>query len=281
MFNQTRLYFTRMMKSMGDKSRLIEHIPETTNHIVDVGGADGSFAKILSNVFDSVTVLDASKVSCAKARDQGVEAIQAFADEIDQYFAPESIGVVVASSVIHEIFSYGNPKGGYSPGKIENVTAFLRSANKVLTKGGLLLIRDGIAPTEKNCSLTMDKDYDKVSKFIAESPFITTDYDRHIVLELDEDGRTLHGDMASLWEFVMTYTWGEGSWEREVQEYYGVFTKDELISLAHKEGFIVRHFEAYVQDGYPEHLPHIKFFNSDGEDFGFPFTNAIWVLEKI
>lgn len=280
MLNQTSLYFTRMMNSMGDKSRLIEHIPEGTQRIVDVGGADGSFAKIISNFFPYVTVLDASPESCERSRANGVTAVEAYADEMDQYYVAEGVDVIIASSVIHEIFSYGH--GKFEPGRIENVAAFFKAAAKVLGKGGRLLVRDGVRPVERDCSLTMEKDFDKVFKFVEESPFIKpSGTDRDIRLEIDTDGRTIYGDMDSLWEFVMTYTWGDDSWEREIKEYYGVFTKDELSALANSHGFSTVHFEAYIQDGYPEHLPHVKFFNSLGEDYGFPLTNAIWVFERL
>lgn len=280
MLNQTSLYFDRMMKSMGDKSRLIEHIPEDTQHIVDVGGADGSFAKILSNFFPKVTVLDASPESCERSRANGVTAVEAYADEMDQHFGAGEVDVIIASSVIHEIFSYGH--GKFQPGRIANVIAFFRAAAQVLPTGGRLLVRDGIRPIETYCSLRMEKDFDKVFKFVAESPFAApANTDRTIRLATDEYRRTIYGDMASLWEFIMTYTWGDDSWEREIKEYYGVFTKDEMSGLANAEGFSTVHFEAYIQDGYPEHLPHVKFFNSLGEDYGFPLTNAIWVFERL
>lgn len=282
MLNQTSLYFDRMMKSMGDKSRLIEHIPDFPTNIVDVGGADGSFAKMLSPFAQQVTVLDASDESCERARANGVQVVHAYADELNQHFEPESVDVVIASSVIHEIFSYGHEAAGFAPGRVANVEAFFDAAGEVLAPGGRLLVRDGIRPTATDCSITMDKGFDAVHRFMDESPFMEpADTDRVITLNPTKDGRTVYGDMASLWEFVMTYTWGESSWEREIKEYYGVFTQQELSLLANAYGFETVHFESYVQPDYPKFLPHVKFFNSTGGDYGFPLTNAIWVFERL
>lgn len=279
MFNQTSLYFERMMKSMGDKSRLIEHIPADSRNLVDVGGADGTFAKMLGQVFENVTVLDASEESCARAVINGVKAVHAYADELSTHFT--DVDVVIASSVLHEIFSYGHEKAGLEPGRIASITRFLDESYEALKPGGRLLIRDGVRPVLTDGYVVMDKDLDKAEKFIAESPFMApTDRDRSITLTVDHDRSAVIGDMGSVWEFVMTYTWGEASWTREISEFYGVFSGNELIDLARRAGFKALHFEAYVQPDYPKYLPHVHFFDAEGNPAEFPFTNAIWVFEK-
>ena len=42
-------------------------------------------------------------------------------------------------------------------------------------------------------------------------------------------------------EFLSTYTWGEGSWNREVQERFGILTESRWKEILRSKGFRIRH----------------------------------------
>lgn len=267
------LYYQRMGNSVGDKSRMFPYV--IGDNIVDVGGGDGSLLAALQDSYQykEVTNLDASLSSSHRSWEKGIPCVKGYADDLEKHFLPGSVDTLIASSVLHEIFSYGNPEKGQQIGKIDNVRSFLSSASMILPSKGRLIIRDGVSPGYSKGILHMEKDNHWVEKFLHWSPFTQDSTDRHISIRR-ESVDTFSGSLSSLMEFLFTYTWGPESFAREVQEFYGVFTLEQLELLAAEYGFICTHKESYLQPGYVENLSHITL-----EPY-FPHSNALWVLEK-
>lgn len=279
MLNTGTLYYDRMRSSVGDKARMFPYI--AGGNIVDVGGGDGS---LLAALIDShpdlareVTNFDASHTSLKRSWNCGVPAVKGYADEIERFFAPESVDTILASAVVHEIFSYGNHHRGQKPGQVSNVHDFFEGASHVLRKKGRLIVRDGIHPGDTQGRLHLPADaVEEMDRFLFWSPFIgkkAEGKDRSIEIHEEGDGE-YSGSLSSLMEFLFTYTWGADSFEREVQEFYGVFTLPELSAIAAQYGFVTVHAESYVQKGYVDNLSHISITPR------FPDSNAMWVFEK-
>lgn len=273
---QSQTYYDRMLASLGDKramlSYLIKDIPHPT--VLDVGGGDGSLLKKIQEAHPHMDVfnLDAAEASVSRSVANGIPTRLGYSDEIHKHFS--GLDNILASSVVHEIFSYGNDNG--SPGKISSVESFLDSAFTALAPGGRLIIRDGVHPEPEltqNAQMRMTKNQGHVQKFLEASPFTQEELDRKIQIE-DKGNGVFTGSLSSLMEFAFTYTWGEESFEREVEEFYGVFTLSELSETAQQRGFTLIHAEKYLQPGYVENLPEIGFFPF------FPDSNALWVFEK-
>lgn len=146
MRNLSPLYYQRMMGSLGDKKLLILRIDQDSKVILDIGGADGAFSEKVQEVFPNARVIVVEPVheAAEKARRKGLEVVEAYAHQLEDHFDENSVDVVIASSVIHEIFSYGD-----NAGRLFQVSEFLRASRKVLKFGGKLLVRDGVNPGEQ------------------------------------------------------------------------------------------------------------------------------------
>lgn len=261
----------RIMKnSLDDKCKLIPYI--VGKNVLDVGCADGSFMKCIKEYIPNIRIygIDASDESC-KRKLHRLDIRNCYSDELEIHFKQQSINTIIASSVLHEIFSYGNRDG--SKGKLKNISNFLNSSHKILKSGGRLLIRDGVNPGNEVDYLEINDD-NAVSKFLKHSPFSNNKFDRQILINKIQNG-LYRGTRSSLMEFAYTYTWGETSFEREVCEFYGVFTLDEMQNFVERHGFKCLNKESYLQKGYVDHLPNVKFGK------GFPDSNALWIFEKI
>lgn len=285
MINQNDTYYQRMQSSIDDKTRLLSYIQKRSISAIDVGGADGGIAHRLEGMgMQNITIVDAAEEAINRVHvDDKISAIHAFADEIndkDIMGTVEPVDAIIASSVIHEIFSYGNR--GAHQGKIKNVIDFFNASYDRLADNGVLLIRDGIRPNESdNATLSFDGASDYLKKFNTHSPFVNNndnenyDCDRMINI-VDNGDDLLSGSASSLFELLFTWNWGEESFEREVLEYYGIFSNEEMIEIASQVGFSLIHHESYIQQGYIDNWSKLKV------DVGFPIpdTNAIWVFER-
>lgn len=265
-----------MFASLGDKQRMLPYLKTDSlnSSILDVGGGDGSLLVSIKELYPHVEILnlDAAPISVERSRAKGIPTMLGYSDEIHKKFS--HLQNIIASSVVHEIFSYGNLNG--EPGRVQSVKNFLQSAYDSLTPGGRLIIRDGVSPDPDitaHSEMRMTKNHAEVDKFLHASPFTKDGLDRKIQIRKKKEG-LYTGSLSSLMEFAFTYTWGKESFEREVNEFYGVFTLEELSNLGEETGFTVIYAEKYVQQGYIENLPEITF-----SPF-FPDTNALWVFEK-
>lgn len=265
-------YFERMNKSMGDKSKIMDLLPES-GRILDVGCGSGDFMRILEDHGYDVRGIDASEESVKRS---GRKSILGYADELSQHFEDSYFDAVICSSVFHEVFSYGNRDGRI--GKVSSLSSTLLSIHRVLKRGGKLVVRDGVCPRtssdkSKNEHVTMNAPADEVRRFLSNSPFAQprdSSVDRHVELHQIDDN-TFSGSKSSIMEFMFTYTWGRGSFAREVQEFYGIFTLEEYAEFVESHGFKSETMEEYIQDGYVQHLR-----GKVSIDCEFPSTNAVW-----
>lgn len=309
MINQTNTYYERMDASLGDKAKLLPHIPEDAKVIVDVGGGDGSFLNLLRPSFPHARLInvEAAEESYQRSVANGVDTKHGRAEQLDDLFEEHSVDVVIASSLVHEVFSYPSPICSYGEackgGHMEHVTSFLDAVHLILKPGGTLIIRDGVSPRLSRNAIVeytgtaIEEGY---AHFYDESPFMIRDAildsnyeaaypDRHFAEHVgvpDEQGGFLPlrffsryghhymtGSLITIYEFLLTYTWGKEPFEREVQERYGLLPANPELAWAWFPEYELIHTESYVQPGYPEHLPDVRFVNVD-----FPATNGIWVL---
>lgn len=265
------LYYARMAASLGDKQKIFPYV--MPGSVVDVGTGGGELALALLNQGNDVLGLDANPVSVS-----GLTIADGFADETHQHV--HNVDNIVACSVLHEVFSYGNRQG--KVGKIDSLSNALVSFRKSLRLGGRLVVRDGVRPGRGTGILKMiatDGD-EQVQKFLNHSPFAAnlhkSNTDREIALINTKSGEWV-GSKSSIMEFAFTITWGETSFEREVQEFYGIFTLEEYARFVEQFGFRLLHAEEYIQTGYINHLTPVLRM----EKMSFPSTNALWVYEAV
>ena len=98
--------------------------------------------------------------------------------------------------------------------------------------------------------------------------------------------------LRELWEYV---NWGEESFAREVQEWYGYYTMDDWVGeekrLAYSHKLFLTHTEKYLQPGYKEHLrgkiilqsaPRLDWSGQVySKPIDFPASNCLVVFERV
>lgn len=275
--SQDNLYYKRMASSIGDKARLVPFI--SGHRILEIGFGGGELMDILDSEGYEVHGLDASEISVGKlnAKSYFDRVKEGFADEIGSHWSSGYFDTVILSSVLHEVFSYGNreEKDKHSLDAIRKTLAVIM---KSLHPGGRIIIRDGVLAEnwdEKTTMMMLNKDVEGVNKYLDMQPF----KDR-VSLSLIEE-YTFLGNLESVASFAYTYTWGEDALPRESQELFGVMTQNEYCLMLEETGFSMVHHEEYVQQGYVTALsPKLMLKTPSGEEVSFPSTNAIWVAVK-
>lgn len=271
-----------MHTALPDKMRLLDFA--RGRFLLDVGCGSGDFMEHALNAGFEAFGVDPALESILRSREAvGDERVrEAYANELELINDRFAYDTVIMSSVLHEVFSYGNRTGKI--GKLTSLRDAIQSAADVLMPGGRLIIRDGVRARGWHASMTVD-DNEAVERFIRESPFAYDlwqggNLDRYIHFSRSRRGEHPNlwfGKPSDLMEFAFTYVWGENSFEREVQEFYGVHDRNNYRQFVERRGFKMVHYEDYIQQGYVDHLQGKVEFHS----MPFPKTNAIWVYEKI
>ena len=285
-------YYERMESSGDDKLKITKFISDGDS-VLDVGAGGGVLAELLLNHFPNIhiTALDQSDTAVARLK----ALAERFPGRLDvvqsDFFCYEPdvrFDDVIFCSSLHEIFSY-TPYNGKLFQK-ETVSRALNEAASYLKPGkGKIIIRDGVAARYNPKVLV--KYIDSALQKLAER------YEREFEgfpLEI------VHTEMGyimpynSMMELLYTITWGEKSFEREVQEWYGYFCLNDWVReetwLAFKYNLFLTHTEKYLQDGYREHLEgkvkiqSAPYFNWHSElctkPIDFPASNCIVVFER-
>lgn len=269
------LYYERMANSLGDKKRLLPFVLPGT--VLDIGSGGGELGFAIQSLVPDVHVLG---IDPYPHPDSKIPVFESYADEVDHCLsaipANMPLQTIVACSILHEVFSYGNRDSVI--GRYESIERTLLAFYNALPAGGRVLIRDGIKPhnaAQQGLMVFSNTDDDEwVSRFIESSPFSQDGYDRKVAFNQVGPG-FWEGDIGSLVEFAFTVTWGPTSFPRESQEFYTAIGYDDITRMANNVGFSVEHHESYTQPGYQTHLIDRITFN-----FDFPASNAIYVLQK-
>ena len=290
------LYYERMDSSSNDKLKIAAFLQDG-DRVLDVGAGSGSLAKLLLDTFPGlhVTALDPSETAIQRLRElqcqypARLEVVQA---EFSEFQPSERFNAVVFCSSMHEIFSYTEveeygKKVRFQKSVIE--LALHHAAELLDEENGRIIVRDGIATSHNRKVLVTYKDPDL--KKLAER------YENEFEGFPLDIIHTPLGDIMpynSMMEMLYTVTWGEQSFSREVQEWYGYFSRPDWeeagrqLSMSH--GLFMVHFEKYLQDGYRLNLqdkvslrsaPRLKWDGSvQTKEIEFPASNCLVVFSK-
>lgn len=263
---QENRYYARMRSSLGDKVRMLPFVnPDAP--VLDIGCADGALmSALLAEGFDAYGI----DMDPAQAPVEIQDRIQrAYADEIHP---SRRYGTILCSSVLHEVFSYGNRSGKL--GRLSNLSDAFYAFKDALEPGGRLVLRDGVRPDPNPVISLPVESAALVRRYLAESPFTADDKDRNINLSLSHDEKLICGSLGDVMEYAFTATWGMDGWVREVREYYGVFSRQGWIDFVESHGFTCSYAKAYRQQGYVDHMTAVEFGNI------FPDTNVVLSFTK-
>ena len=268
------VYLNRMSQSCAVSSKhLIPFYTIGKKTILDVGCADGTLMKAIKEVNPEARAvgIDLNQNAIDLARAAGLEAYKLSLEDV-AFLCKDQFDCVVFSSVLHEISSYATANR-FSALPIQET---LESAYDLLSKDGIIIIRDGLMDnSEEICTAKFANPDDEkwFFKFVNEFEYPYFDYDYH-----DMKGAiTCYTELMQ--EFLATWTWGEKSWHREIQEKFCILTEQSWMKVVNGVGFEDIAFFKSKED-YPKFLiPKVKLYGKHNREF-FPYMTCTIVAKK-
>ncbi|MFC9778521.1 class I SAM-dependent methyltransferase [Paenibacillus chitinolyticus] len=284
-FHNEEEYLETMNRTADYKSVMLEFI--TGEKVLDIGPGGGVMLDLIEQrlpdkqpvgIDISTNVIEALN---RKKQLEGHrwEVLKGDALNLKDYVHAGTVGTVIFSSILHELYSYIEWNG--SRFNLDTVAAALRSAFDVLTAGGRIIIRDGImtepAEMKRRIRFLAREDKEWLLRY-------TGDFaGRQIQVEYAENGDAVM-PVNDAMEFLYTYTWGEEAYVHEVQEQFGYFTPSGYADFIGKvlgpEAVIVE-FRHFLQEGYTDALAgKVVFMDEKGVPVPLPDSTCLIVIEK-
>lgn len=269
---QQALYLEQMAKTVPFKSELVAPWVRGRT-IVDLGCADASFTSWLVLKAQKVIGVDMSEFVINRAKEQykyldNLEFVQAKAED---FVVP--CDTVIASSIFHEVFSYGNG--------IQSVGQAVANIYRNLNSGGRLIIRDFVKPVEDGlvCMWQAHEDIVEGHEF---SSFMKNRTGFYPGMDRMGNGVLYDGvQMNDAYEFIYHKDYHD-NWDTEIKETYGFATADDMKSILVSHGFKIIHSaemdNQWIMDNRLE--GKVKLWK-DGKHIAFPKYQQILVAEKI
>lgn len=275
-------YLKRMTESMKCSTKgLIPLLAKNSNNILDVGCGSGVMLKALEEENPKATLtgldLNIDAIKSLEANSNWKLYHMDFMDLKDVKF-----DTIIFSSILHEISSYNSDLNKRFT-EIPIKEAFIKS-NELLEDNGSVIVRDGLLSSKEDRNnkriITFTNPNESIWLYKFQNDFRgfdKLDIDTKI-LEI-EDNKYLVSE-GFLKEFLCTYTWGEESYPREINERFGILTKDEWLSLLKETGFKI---ETVIEskEEYEKYLSSkINIINEDGSLYEYPNMSIIVKAKK-
>jgi SAM-dependent methyltransferase len=263
---QKAKYLDGMAKSCAHKLETIKPWLVPGGWSVDLGCADGRFTRALAkNYAGRMVGIDSSAEIVGLAKIRLAEDI--FSAGVDfqvgraEDFTMPNISNVVASSIIHEVYSYGD--------KMESVRQALANIHKNLKSGGRLIIRDFVRPEDRKVNFLHDK------KDIVKGHSYG---DFHGVSPEPNSGSFevySNQNLSNVYEYIYRKDFHD-NWQTELQETYGFWSLGEAKALIEEAGFKLIHVAELENQWILENRLEGKIMidNPDGNPLAFPKYNT-------
>lgn len=259
-----KFFLDGLAKIDTDSKRLNQSIS-----IADIGCCDGALCRTLRQYLPENTQffgLDLSGDMLKRARQKDDEekitnTTYAVGNAFNLPYKDDLKDAVMASSIMHEIYSYSSEEYNEEAYSKESILHFLKQAYSCLKPGGVLIIKDpatpqvdefekikianankndGIIPSIendeelKNADITQLCTYDKLRRFCMDF------YPAKGITEFDKNGDCIMPRWL-VTEFVRHRKWlaTPENWAYEIKENYGTMRPDEMALFAKKAGFNV------------------------------------------
>lgn len=282
-------YLAAMNAARSDKQRMIELVKP--GRIVEIGPGGGVVLDLLEQQFPTSEIIgvDASRDVVdalgkhARARGSRWRIVHGTAEQLGELVAP-TIDSVVFCSILHEVYSYSEPRF-----TLASVQRVIQAAFAQLASGGRIVIRDGVQPPpgRRRIHLIAPDARSTFDLFAAQFEGRRIDF-------IELPGLLGHNRVelstADAMEFLYTYTWGPASFPYEVRELHGILTYDDYVAnlVAWCGGPDAAHvvelppeLRSYLQPGYREHLQgKIELTDERDQPVELPDSNCLIVIEK-
>lgn len=282
-------YRERMNSSLSEKAQgifpYIQDIQSSTKKILSIGPGGGALEREMLKVFYDQRIL-AVDYSLPMIEDlqhgqqqidektPTIECIAAMASLMP--LKDNSVSALVASSVIHEIATFGD---NFTFG--ENVNQFFLETQRILVPGGRLIIRDFMQypQTEQMIPLIIGEKYpndpcdpsDFLKKFINDFRGSDLSYIKKQLPENITKGTQLNITIQDALEIAGHFSWSH-RYTDEVKERYAYFSVDQyaeyIENLLTKHGIKMKLIDkkTIFQSGYAEHINGRLNFYPNGTD---------------
>lgn len=278
-------YLETMNKSSKDKSIILNYI--VGHKVLDVGPGGGVMLDLVekSNPNLEVFGIDLSQNVIDKLTKKKIDEhhnwniVKGDALNLTKYFKGESVDTIIYSSIIHELYSYIEYDG--KKFNKDTIKQSLKEAYKILSKGGRIIIRDGIMTEPINQYRLIE--FNDSSDIEILNRYCNDFKGREVIYEKINDN-TVKMLVNDAMEFLYTYTWGEQSYPLEVKEQFGYFTLSEYIDFikSNLEGCRIIESKSFLQKGYEVNLlPKINIYDENKNVVDLPDSTTIIVIEKI
>jgi SAM-dependent methyltransferase len=276
-------YLASMNSARSDKERMLDYVKP--GRIVEIGPGGGVVLDLLEARYpdsevigvdlsqEVVTALDARK----RAGNHRWNIVLGAAEVLPELVPPHSVASVVFCSILHEVFSYTEPK--FSLDSVRNV---IRSAWATLEPGGRIVIRDGVMPPAgtRRIKLLAPDARPTLDLYVAQ-------FEGRPIKVTELAPNRVEMSSADAMEFLYTYTWGPASFPYEVRELYGILTYDDYVAKlvewvgGAKVVDIPAHLRSYLQPGYRDNLAgKIELTDENDRPVELPDSNCLIVIEK-
>lgn len=284
-FHNEDTYLSQMNNTADYKAVILEHV--IGKKVLDIGPGGGVLLDLLEERMPEVTPIgidiSSNVVEALRQRKQREgrqwEVLQGDALNLEDFVEAGTVGTVIFSSILHELYSYVPLNG--KKFNHDTVSAALRSAFDVLSVGGVIIIRDGIM-TEPTALLRKVRFLEEdgmawLERYAKDFAGRQLQYQR-----LGEEEVLMPVNDAM--EFLYTYTWGEEAYIHEVQEQFGYFTPTEFASFIDQtlgKQAKIEVFRHYLQEGYTEALrDRVRFMDESGQEVALPDSTCFIVIRK-
>lgn len=277
-------YLKRMTESMKTSTKgLLPELVSDAKSVLDVGCGSGVLMQAIEDVNPKIRItgLDINKEAIEKLKAIGNNWELYYLDLKD--FSKHKYDAVVFSSVLHEISSYNeDPKKKFT--EIPILEALIKT-NELLEDNGVVVLRDGLLVEKENINkkvlITFKNQEDIIWLYKFRNDFRGFDILPEISKEIKKvNANTFEVGLAFLKEFLCTFTWGKSSFNREVQERFGILDKETWIKLLEESGFEVEKIIESKEE-YEKYLsPKVELKNADGSEFVYPMMTIIIKARK-
>ncbi len=277
-------YLQTMNAARSDKERMLDFCRPGV--IVEVGPGGGVVLDLLEARFPAsrvvgvdlsrevVTALEQRARAGGKRWRVVLGAAEALATHV-----PGPVDTVVFCSILHEVYSYGEPR--FSLATVERVVA---AAFATLAPGGRIVIRDGVMPPTGTRRIRMLAPDVKptLDLFVAQ-------FEGRAIRYTELGPARVELTSADAMEFLYTYTWGPASFPYEVRELYGILPyaayRSALIQWCGDEAaarIVETPLGTYLQAGYRDALRgKIELTDEHDQPVELPDSNCLIVIEKL